>query len=358
MNQTTQVLIIGGGFAGVSTAQALANKGIDTLLVDKKDYFEVTFATLRNIAAPHKTNNSPRKTYQSFLKGNFIQAAVTYLDTNSAQLDNGTTITFDKVVIASGTRYPTLSAAKSNNALAIEQRNQEMLSYHQKLQQANSILIIGGGIVGVELAGEIADSMPNKKVTLAHNSDALLDGFKPKAQQKALSQLQDLGVNVLLSRRIEQQGEQYIDNQTQQEIDTDFVLSAVGVVPNNDFLKANLPYILNEQGFVKVDANLQVTGRDNFYALGDIADVGEAKLGYLAQQQGDYLAKVILKSFSNKSHKPYKRNPLMALIPTGQRSGVVQLPFMVTTWNGLVNIKQKDLFVSKMYKAFGTTPNA
>ena len=68
MINTTDVLIIGGGFAGVSTAQKLVEKGIKTILVDKKDYFEVTFANLRNLTDPGKTQNRARKRYQDFLK--------------------------------------------------------------------------------------------------------------------------------------------------------------------------------------------------------------------------------------------------------------------------------------------------
>ena len=51
----TQVLIIGGGFAGVSTAQRLEKQGIKTSLVDRKDYFEVTYAVLRDVADPKKS---------------------------------------------------------------------------------------------------------------------------------------------------------------------------------------------------------------------------------------------------------------------------------------------------------------
>ena len=357
MKKTTQVLIIGGGFAGVSAAQELEKHGVSTILVDKKNYFEVTFATLRNIAAPEKTKDSARKSYHHFLHGTFIQAGVDKLSATSARLDNGNEITFDKVIIASGTRYPTLPAAKPTNTLDILQRNQEMKDYHQRLINASNVLIIGGGVVGVELAGEIAYAMPKSSITLAHNSNVLLDGFKPKAQQKAHKQLESLGVNVIFNSRFTEHNGSYIDEKSQHSLTPDMVFTATGVLPNNEFLITDFSHILNERGYIKVDDKLAVIGQDNFYALGDIADVGEAKLGYLAQQQGVYLAKSLRKHLANKPTKAYKRNPLMALIPTGQQSGVVQLPFMVTTWNGLVNIKQKDLFVSKMYKSFGTSPN-
>ncbi len=357
MTHHTEVLIIGGGFAGVAVAQTLEKQGVSTLLVDKKDYFEVTFATLRNITAPDKTKNQARKHYADFLKGRFIQSSVTEMTEKSATLDDGSSITFDYGVIASGTRYPSMPLAKTASAMDIRSRNQELQDYHKQLNAAESILVIGGGVVGVELAGEIAYAMPNAKVNLAHNSDVLLNGFKPKAQQKAQQQLEALGVNILFNRRYQAVDGQYIDTESGHTHEADMVFQATGVLPNNTFLSTHLSHILNEHGYVSVNKRLEVIGADTLYALGDIADVGEAKLGYLAQEQGNYVARSIIKKRKGKGTKGYRRNPLMALIPVGQRQGVVQLPFGVTTLNAVVNMKQKDLFIGKVYKSYGTRPD-
>lgn len=354
----TDVLIIGGGFAGVTVAVELQKQGIHTILVDKKDYFEVTFATLRNIADPQKTGNQPRKLYRDFIKGDFVQGSVVNMDNDHVELTSGEAIYFKQAVIASGTRYPTMTEAKSNNALDIVSRNAEMLAAHRRLKQAKRVMVIGGGVVGVELAGEIASAMPGIQLTLAHGGTRLLDGFKSKAQKKARQQLEKIGVKLEFNRRFSKVDGRYIDRNTGDVSDAELVFEATGVLPNNEFLQANLPDILNERGYIQVNARLQVEGHQNLYALGDIADIGEAKLGYLAQQQGVHLAKLIaVQSEKGKQGKAYKRNPLMALIPVGQKQGVVQLPFAVTTLNMLVNMKQKDLFINKVYNAFGTRPN-
>jgi len=352
------VLIIGGGFAGVSAAQELEKNGIATLLVDKKDYFEVTFATLRNAAAPSITNNDARKQYKHFLSGSFKQASVETLNNQTAILADGTHVQFKTAIIASGSRYPTMPIAKSNSALSINLRNEEMLKYHQQIQSANKILVIGGGVVGVELAGEIAYAFPQKHTILAHNTDALLDGFKSKTRTIALKQLKNLGVNIELNANYRNVDGVYIEQNSKQVADADLVLPAVGTLPNSEFLQPQLAHILNSKGFVKVNQQLEVLGESNLYALGDVADVGEAKLGYLAQQQGTYVAKSIARKLKTKPVKAYKRNPLMALIPTGQKSGVVQLPFAVTTLKPLLNMKQKDLFINKIYNAFGTSASS
>ncbi|ANW25941.1 hypothetical protein BA953_17285 [Vibrio coralliilyticus] len=352
MMKRVEVLIIGGGFAGVSAAQALEKQGVRTLLVDRKDYFEVTFATLRNVAAPEVTKSDARKHYTSFLTGEFVQSGVATLGDQSAILENGDVIEFDTAIIATGTCYPTMPVAKSNTAFALETRNQEMATHHHALKAAKKVLVIGGGVVGVELAGEIAYAFPDKQTVLAHNSSQILDGFKTKTRRKSLEQLESLGVQVEFNTRYSQTGSSYIDENTGRESDADLVLQAVGTLPNSEFLKAKLGHILDSRGFVKVNEQLEVVEQKNMYALGDVADVGEPKLGYLAQQQGEYVAKTILNKRRNKKTKGYKRNPLMALIPTGQKTGVAELPFAVTTLKPLVNMKQKDLFISKVYKAF------
>jgi NADH dehydrogenase FAD-containing subunit len=192
----TDVLIVGGGFAGANAAQHLAKQGVKTLLVDKKDFFEVTFATLRNAVDPKTVGNSARKYYQDFLQGDYLQGNVSQLQEGQAQLDDGTSIEFKQAVIASGSSYKNLAMAKPQTSLNLDRRNQELLQEHDQLTAANSVLIIGGGIVGVELAGEVAYAYPDKKVILAHATDTLLDGFKPKAQRVATEQLRKLGVEI------------------------------------------------------------------------------------------------------------------------------------------------------------------
>ncbi|KZN39271.1 hypothetical protein N480_00150 [Pseudoalteromonas luteoviolacea S2607] len=348
----TQVLIIGGGFAGASTAQALEKRGINTTLVDKKDYFEVTYAVLRDVAHPEKNNGKSRKRYADFLDGQFIQSAVVELNAHFAVLASGETIHFDIVVIASGSRYPSLPLAKSVDASSLESRNNELQTYHDALKQAKDVLILGGGVVGVELAGELAYAMPHLKVTLAHNGPHLLNGFKSKASKKALSQLTRIGVEVQFNARYQETEDGLVNTTNGAKINPDITFSATGVIPNNEFLKRHYAHVLNPQGQVIVNEALAVTGQQHMYAIGDIADVGEAKLGYLAVEQGKYLANSIAKQISGSQPKPYKRHPFMALVPTGQETGIVQFPFMVSTWKPLVNIKQKDLFISKTFNGF------
>ncbi len=358
MNRQTDVLIIGGGFAGVSIAQKLAKSGIDTVLIDKKNYFEVTFAMLRNVTNPQKTGNTPRKKYIDFIEGAFVQATVETMNDKEVKLSDGNTIGFNSVVIATGSRYPTLSLAKSNFAFDYDGRREEIDNENKALKSAESVLIIGGGVVGVEFAGEISSAFPEKKITLAHGSGNLLDNFEPKMQQKALEQLTARGVDVKFNRRFEKDGDLYRCSKSKETIKAEITYVCVGMVPNTEFIRAELPDILDDKGLIKVDRFMKVEGYNNIYALGDCSDLDISnKNGYIATVQGGMIASNLINSAKGKKTKPYKNQPLFVVTTTGIDTGVAQLPFTVTTLKVLINMKQKDLGISNMYKVFGTVPD-
>lgn len=343
MQKQTDVLIIGGGFGGVATAQKLAKKGMSVTLVDRKDYFEVTFAILRNVTAPKALGNTSRKLYRDFIAGAFIQGSIESMNDKEARLANGDVIRFKQAVIASGSRYPSLPLAKSNSRFGYAERNQEMLDEHALLAVAKSVLVIGGGAVGVEFAGEIASAFPDKEITLSHSGDALLNNMKPKAQRKALEQLTAKGVIVKFNSRF-----------VEGDKEADIVYSCVGMLPNTEFLQAELAAALNDKGLIKVDDFMKVKGYNNLYALGDCAALDDHKHGYIATVQGGMLADAILKSARGRKVKPYKTPPFAIITPTGTDTGVAQMPFGVFTAKFIVNLKQKDLGISNIYKMLGS----
>lgn len=358
MQKQTEVLIIGGGFAGVAVAQQLSKSGLSVTLIDQKDYFEVTFAMLRNVADPTLLGDTPRKYYRDFIDGTFMQAKVESMTDNEVRLDSGASIGFNYAIIASGSRYPTLPLAKSHYAMNYTERREEIHSYHRELAQAKSVLILGGGTVGVELAGEIASAFTDKHITLANSSGTLLDHLSVKAQQNAQQQLSKKGVEVKLNRRFIKDGTHYYCNQSDESITADVVYECIGMRPNTAFLQPHLSHVLNEQGLIKVDPFMKVVGFEHLYALGDCAALDTHKHGYLASVQGGMLAKAIIKAKNGKAVKPYKTPPLAVITVTGTDSGIASMPFGTTTLNFLVNLKQKDLGIKNMYKMYGSEPDA
>ncbi len=355
MKIDSKIVIIGGGFAGARTAQDLVKSGFSNVtLIDRKDYFEVTYATLRGVIEPNKWGKSSRKKYTDFLGGDFLQASVIQMTREQLRLDTGAIMNFDYAVIATGSSYPSFQIGKSANALDIEQRHQHVADENQKLTKAKNVVIIGGGPVGVELAGEIADYYPDKNVTLVQKSNRLLNSFRQKTSDTSEKLLKKLGVNVLLNETTtENEYGELVAKNSNTVINADIVYNCVGVKVNTGWLDGNFTKALNSKGQLKVDEFLRVSPYNNVFAIGDCSDIKEAKLGYLADIQGESVAKNILRILKGKGLKKYKTNPDIVLVPTGRNSGLVQLPFAVTTAKFLVNMKQKDLFILKAFKGLG-----
>lgn len=147
-----------------------------------------------------------------------------------------------------------------------------------KMKTSSSVLIIGGGPSGVELASDITASYPQKKVTLVHNGPRLLGFIGQKAGSKALDWLRSKNVDVLL--------EQSVDINTLPEGDGIYITSAGEAISADcHFICVNRPLgtawimetilkdCLDKYGQIMVDEHLRVKGRSNIFAIGDIVDI-------------------------------------------------------------------------------------
>ncbi|MEQ8700223.1 MAG: FAD-dependent oxidoreductase [Bauldia litoralis] len=339
------ILILGGGFAGARLAQELTKSGFSNVtLVDRKDYFEVTYSTLRTLAEPDMGERARLK-YADFIKSGFRQGNVTELGEHNAKLDDGTHLGFDIAVAATGSSYRSFPVAKSADAISIEDRAREMAGEHERLVAAQKVLILGGGAVGVELAGEIAGHYPDKSVTVAEAGDRLLGTLKPRAGRIAERQLKALGVNIRTGTRLSPEDPEYRD--------ADIVYMCVGLVPNTELMQSRFASSLDGSGRIRVDDQLRVVGSENIYAIGDCASIPAVKFGYVADAQGLLLAKNFAAMADGKLARPYKPQAVMSLVPVGRKQGLIQLPFGVTTWRFLVNMKQKDMFISRQFGGLG-----
>jgi len=165
-----KLVIIGGGFAGSQITKNLENK-FRTILIDNKDYFEYTPGILRTIVEPsHK--NKLQAFHKDYLT-NFIKAEVTEVAKNYIIADNKK-IAFDYLVIATGSTYHL--PFKQENFIS-STRAQVLIENFKKIELSKKIVIIGGGIVGVELAAEIATHYKKqlkenkKELILVHSRD-------------------------------------------------------------------------------------------------------------------------------------------------------------------------------------------
>ena len=334
------LLIIGGGFGGLRVAHELrrAKFSGQITLVDRKRYFEVTYATLRTLNNPSFANGSQRKAYSEFLEASFVQGQVIELKEHSAVLASGQNIEFDFAVIATGTSYPSLPAAKSETAFSIADREQEIKNHHEQLKSYEYIKIIGAGAVGTELAAELKTHFPQKEVQLFDLGDRVLSHLQPKASHKALKMLRLLNVDVKLNTKAERS-----ELESSQPGYHTYWCGGPKVL--TDFLPTSPARL--ENGLLRVDPFLRVIGHDNWFAIGDVVDLPDAKMGATASNQGQSVAANIKRLASTKARlNPYKPQPFMSIVPIGNSQGVAQFGQFVFTLKPIINFKQKDLLIS------------
>ena len=247
-------------------------------------------------------------------------------------------IRFDYLIIATGSSYAFPGkVAEIENSRAVDLYRQ----LHEKIRNAQQVLIIGGGPVGVELAGEIATDFPAKEVTLVHRHKTLLrpNVYNEKLYARVQDELEKLRVKLILDDRVEIPNRQhlnyiegkktYVTERTRQSIAADLTFLCIGAPVNNrSLINGPLKAKVNPQtGRLIVNNHLQVDGFENIFAIGDISD-REEKLAYLAGEQASYVAKLIPCIQQKKAYpKEYARHPNAAIfLSLGRNSGIGQLP--------------------------------
>lgn len=178
------------------------------------------------------------------------------------------------------------------------------------ISRASSVLIVGGGALGIQYATDIADLHPSKKVTLIHSRQRLLPIFDERLHHLALERLHELGVNVILGDRVilpeghlfegKELDHRIIHTQGGKAIESDLQLFCTGQTPNSGLIKAFLPTAVGKDGLVKVHKSLQIKAPGHnvphMFAIGDCIDAfGAIKAGHTGWNQGAVAAKNIVK---------------------------------------------------------------
>ena len=296
-----RVVIIGGGYAGRDLAQ-LADPIFDVTWIDPKDCFLHKVGTIR---AAVKSNWAPLMTVPKpelhLKRGKRIQAAATAIDEEKkvVTLNDGQSIEYDHLVIATGGLNSSICepALTATTTSAIQKHFDEVAG---KVKDAKNILLVGGGAVGVELAGEIAAEYPDKSVTVVHSGEFLCDYHdwknKPTANfgKDIATKLEAMKVKVILKTRASVEfpadGAKYLVCARDVSLssgeslkDVDLVLLCSGFKPSTSFLPRQ--WLEEKTGCVKVNAQLQVEGQKEVFAIGDCNNHPAPKLMMMAGTQ-------------------------------------------------------------------------
>uniref|UniRef100_A0A7N0TLU3 FAD/NAD(P)-binding domain-containing protein n=1 Tax=Kalanchoe fedtschenkoi TaxID=63787 RepID=A0A7N0TLU3_KALFE len=353
-NVGKKVVVVGGGVSGSYIAYLLQSDA-DVVLVDEKEFFEIPWSNLRAMVEPKMAERSVINHQDYFTKGRLVTSPAVNIMESDVLTADGENIPYDYLVITTGHGYPS------------PRTKLEKISYYQgeleKIKSANSILIVGGGPTGVELAGEIVVDFPDKKVTLVHRGPRLAEFISPGASKKVLNWLTSKKVEVILGQSVELGGSSDGTYQTSggETIIADCHFLCTGVPLDSSWISETfLKKSMDDKGRLAVDKHLRVTGHSNIFALGDITDIPEIKQGYLAKQHAAVAAKNLKKLIKGSDESvlsTYKANTSgLAVVSLGRKEGMAQFPFvsLIGCIPGI--LKSKDLFVGKSRKELGLAP--
>jgi len=359
-----RVVIVGCGFAGLKLIQKINSKSYQTVLLDKHNYH--TFQPLMYQVAssglePDSIVYPIRKVFKGKKNFHFRMTEVAHVNLESKELiTNIGSLKYDLLVVATGAAtnffgmkniqkygYTMKSLVESLDLRSIILQNFENAlntSDFKERERHMNFVIVGGGATGIELAGALAELkrniLPNDypdldigqmQIHVIEASDRILPGMSDNASMKSYKFLKNLGVNIWLNTTVNDY-DGNIAVTSAANFNTNTLIWSAGVIGSPI---GNLNDTVNKNNRIITDHFNKVIGRDNFFAIGDVACIesemegkGHAMLASVAGQQGHHLGKNLNAIIKGKSMAPfcYKDRGTMATI--GRNRAVVDLPFL------------------------------
>jgi NADH dehydrogenase len=372
MTPKKKVVIVGGGFAGLACARKLANdKRFAITLLDRENHhlfqpllYQVATAAL---AAPDIAR-SLRGILHQARNVTVLLDKITEIDADQQEVRSvEASYPYDYLVLATGARASffgnehwrqnTVGLKTLDDAQAIRRRVLNALEHAERCHDENlrrrlmTVVIVGAGPTGVELAGAFSDLVrralksdyrridPSKlRIILVQSGDRILKSFEPDLSSYAQDRLDDLGVEVRLGVRVDDVQSGKVHLNTGEWIEAETILWAAGVQAS-DVCKT-ITSEKDRQGRFLVEPDLSLPGHPEIFAIGDIASIKDAEghpvpgLAPAAEQMGRHLATVLkeemrLEQTSSADRKEklrpafkYRDKGIMAII--GKNCAVVQ----------------------------------
>lgn len=356
-----QVVIVGGGFGGLYAARALRKARVEVTLVDRRNFhlfqpllYQVATAVLSpaNIAYPIR-RVLRRQANARVLLG---EAARVRLAERKLVLADGHSIPYDYLVIATGATHsyfgndewaawaPGLKRIED----ALEIRRRILTAYETAERETDpktrasllTFVIVGAGPTGVELAGAMAEisrrafvrdfrnfDPAQARIVLIEGLERVLPTFTEKSSARAHRQLDRLGVETMIGRRVTR-----IDRtgvwMEGERIDASTVLWAAGVAASP--LARSLGVPLDKAGRVYVSPDLTVPGQTDVFVIGDLAAlVSDGRLipgvAQAAMQEARHVANNITRALTGNPYLPFRYKDKGMLVAIGRAAAVADL---------------------------------
>jgi NADH dehydrogenase len=359
-----RVVVIGGGFGGINFVKNMRGSGWDVVLLDKNNFHQFQ-PLLYQVATcgiePDGIIYPLRKLFEKQSSHfRFRMCRVQSIDTGAKRVvtDQGE-VSYDRLVVATGsaTNYFGNDELESHStgmkdireALDIRSRVLQNLECAaatrcpDEREALTNFVIVGAGPSGVETAGALAEfrahilkrdypdlDIENMKIFLVQSGDHVLKGMSDHASRRALEDLQQLGVEVLLGHRVKTYDGKIAVTDGGLELEARCLIWTAGV-------KGSLPDGIAEEhiarGYrLKVDQFHRADGIPDVYALGDAACMecpdypgGHPMVAQPAMQQGKNLAKNFGRERRNQPLREFRYKDKGAMATIGKKRAVADL---------------------------------
>jgi len=364
-----QVVIIGGGFGGLSAARALRKAPVTVALVDRRNHhlfqpllYQVATAALNpsDIAVPIRSIVRRQKNI-TVLMGEAVSIDAANRKVRLADGDLG----YDYLIVATGATHsyfghddwaPYAAGLKTiEDALTIRRRvliafeRAERETDPERQREWLTFAIVGGGPTGAELAGALAEiahhalardfrsiDPTRARIVLLEGGPRILPPFPPALSESARNQLMDLGVEVRTGAQatgIDAGGVTI----GAERLAARTVLWAAGVAASP--LARSLGVPLDRAGRVLVTPELTVPGHPEIFVIGDLASAqqdGKPLPGVapVAMQAGRQTAKNVARAVRGEPLLPFHYHDKGSLAVIGRGAGVAAFP--KSNWSGLI----------------------
>jgi NADH dehydrogenase FAD-containing subunit len=274
---------------------------------------------------------------------------------------SGEEISADYVVLATGSRYP--FPAKTD-LVDTHHAQEQVRQTNRALAQADRVLLVGAGPVGIELAGEIRHVWPEKTIVLLDVADEILGGpYMPELKAELRRQLVEDRVELILGSPLRQApptepGELAtftVTTEAGTDVTADIWFRCYGVTPNSDYLGDELASARRSDGFIEVGPTLQVAGQTTVFAVGDIS-TADAKMAGFARHQAATVADNINSLAQGGSDLVEYESVGMAIaVPIGPTGGAGQFPGQdqIVGPETISEVKGRDMMVDQFGEVFG-----
>ncbi|OCH92812.1 FAD/NAD(P)-binding domain-containing protein [Obba rivulosa] len=371
-DERKSIVVVGGGPAGSLLARALSAKldasKHDLILINDRPFsiHLVAGARMTVTEVDHLEDAALLPYDKLFHNGNgrFVQGRVTAIEEEAAGqggvvvLQDGERLSYDVLVLATGSSwYGPLNFPSSDADVRAHVK-----TWRQHYADAKDIVIVGGGAVGIETAGEIRDTYPTKKITIVQGSDLLLNPvYPPKFRKDLEKRVRAKNIDIVFDEYIDsipEPGTIGVTTRSGKSFATaDLVVPAHGPRPNTAFIATLGSDVLDSAGRVKIEPTFQVVGHPGVFAFGDITDWKEQK------QQGKimfHLPVAVPNILSYLAGEPLKKKYKgfweMIIIPIGKNGGggYFDVLWGIVVGNWVTRVaKAKDLFIPKVRAEFG-----